>query len=237
MRKCQLKTDTNSPVSAILFDMDGVLINSMPVMRQAFFAALSDVYPDHLFDLNALFFEYRKYLGMGFPQIMQQLGLSSELYQPFRRHSRKLAREVTLYPGIKSLLEKSAEHQLAMGIATGKDDERTRELLRLHDLEHYFRQVYASDTIARPKPAPDMANAFCHDNQLKPEQVLFIGDAWVDIQCGQAAGCQTGLALWGYGLDNRVSRLAPDYQFASPFDVLQQIPIQGKYGAEGDMIC
>lgn len=202
----------------LLFDFDGVLINSMPVMRRAFFAALDDVYgadqPDH----DALFARYRQYLGMGFPEIMRQLGLSQDMYQPFRRHSRRLAHRVRLYDGVPDLLGWARQQGLPMGIATGKDHERTLELLGQLGIRDFFGSVYASDTVSAPKPAPEMALRFAHDTGLSPAAILMLGDAEADIRCGQAAQCQTAAVSWGFGDARALRALHPTHVFTSPQD-------------------
>lgn len=210
-------------LQALLFDLDGVLINSLPVMERAFRAALDEVYGDHSFDRDALFTEYRKYLGMGFPEIMRQLDLSQDMFQPFRRFSRQWAENVTLYDGALDLLCWGQQQGLPMGIATGKDMERTLELLEQLGIRQFFDSVYASDTVDAPKPAPEMALLFADSSGLPPANILLLGDAEADIRCGQAAGCMTAAVSWGYGNAERLAALHPTYVFATPADACEKL--------------
>lgn len=207
----------------LLFDFDGVLINSLPVMKRAFSAALDEVYADSRPDHDALFVEYRKYLGMGFPEIMRQLGLSQDMYQPFRRCSRLLASQVQLYDGALDLLLWGRRQGLRMGIATGKDLERTLELLEQLGIRDFFGSVYASDNVGAPKPAPEMALRFAADNDLPPEGIILLGDAEADIRCGQAARCRTAAVSWGYGDAGTLRALHPTYVFDTPQDARAQL--------------
>jgi 3-amino-5-hydroxybenzoic acid synthesis related protein len=217
--------DPNSPmrVKALLFDFDGVLINSLPVMKLAFSAALQEVYCDAPIRHDELFEEYKKYLGMGFQQIMRNLGLSHAMYEPFRKHSRVLAPYVRMYDGIAELLDWARANGLRMGIATGKDHERTLELLERLAIADYFCSVYASDSVDAPKPAPEMALRFAQDNDLATSEFILIGDAAADIRCGQAAGCRTAAAVWGYTDRVTLRSLGPSYLFESPQDVSNQL--------------
>ncbi len=210
-------------LKALLFDFDGVLINSLPVMKRAFFAALQEVYPNRTMPHEALFAEYQDYLGMGFPQIMRNLGLSHDMFEPFRKHSRKLAHNVQLYDGAIDLLSWARGKGLLMGIATGKDYERTIELLEQLHIRDYFCAVYASDRVGAPKPAPEMAQRFARDNQLAMSDFILIGDASADIRCGQAAGCRTAAAAWGYTARSTLCALGPTYVFDSPADAQEQL--------------
>ncbi len=213
----------NISPQAILFDFDGVLINSLPVMKLSFAAALRETYPAKRFNVDALFEEYCQYLGMGFTEIMAQMNLSSDMSGPFRRHSRYLARYVTLFDGAIELLEWCRDVGLTLGIATGKDLERTLELLQLLGIEGFFTHVYASDSVENPKPAPDMAELYAEAVGATPQEILLVGDAAADILCGQAAGCTTVAALWGYTPRETLIALAPDFLFESPEDAVAQI--------------
>jgi len=209
--------------TALLFDFDGVLINSLPVMQLAFSAALQEVYPRQRMHHTALFAEYQKYLGMGFPEIMKRLELSQDMFQPFRRHSRILAPYVRLYDGAVNLLQWGRDNRLPMGIATGKDLERTLELLTQLGIRDFFCSVFASDSVSAPKPAPEMAVRFAAENGLQIESVVLIGDAAADIRCGQAAGCMTAAVAWGYTDKQSLLALGPTLMFETPQDAQQQL--------------
>lgn len=187
------------PIKALLFDLDGVIINSLPVMRLALEAALREVYPRRELDFDAIFSEYQLHLGKGFKQIMGELNLSEATYEPFRKHSSYLAPYINLVPGIINVLNWCKHEKLIMGIATGKDFQRTRYLLTQHHIIGYFQDIFSADTVTHGKPAPEMAVRFMENNDLSPEQVIMIGDAEADIQCGNSAGCLTIYADWGYG--------------------------------------
>ena len=209
--------------AALLFDFDGVLINSLPVMQLAFSAALQEVYPGKRMSHTALFTAYREHLGMGFPQIMRNLDLSPDMFAPFRRHSRILAPYVRLYDDAIDLLDWARAQGLIMGIATGKDHERTIELLQQLGIRDYFASVYCSDNVPAPKPAPDMARCFATDNDLDMGRVLLVGDAAADIRCGQAAGCPTAAAAWGYTDRETLTALRPTFVFDTPQDAQSQL--------------
>jgi 3-amino-5-hydroxybenzoic acid synthesis related protein len=172
-----------------------------------------------------LFKEYQKYLGMGFPEIMRNLDLSEEMFAPFRKHSRILAPYVRLYDGVVDLLEWARTQGLVMGIATGKDYERTIELLEQLEIRDYFVSVFSSDNVPAPKPAPDMAQRFAAENALALDRIVLIGDAAADIQCGRAAGCPTAAAAWGYTDKQALMALRPTFLFETPQDAQDQIGV------------
>jgi 3-amino-5-hydroxybenzoic acid synthesis related protein len=210
-------------IKAVLFDLDGVLINSLAVMKMALQASIQSIYPKMDNDFEKIFESYCLHLGKGFPEIMQNLNLSEKLHEPFKRHSRYLTPYVYLYPDIKKLLDYLKDNQFVLAIATGKDYDRSNEILNSLGIGHYFSQVYASDRFKNAKPAPDMALQFFQDYSLKRTEVLFVGDAPADINCGKSAGCGSAAALWGYGQKTKLQECEPDYWFDSPLMLLQQL--------------
>lgn len=205
---------------AVLFDFDGVLINSMNVMRLAFEASHRDVYGEQDCDFDQLFTVYRRHLGKGFPEIMRALGLSVALHPHFQEHSRYLARYVHLYGGVTTLLDSLSSTGWTMGIATGKDHARTCELLDHLQLRHHFRVVLGCDSVASPKPAPDMVEAFVAQTGVVPEQLVLVGDAPADLECARRARCRSVAALWGFTSAELLRNEQPEFMAESPAQLL-----------------
>lgn len=202
---------------AVIFDLDGTLIDSKEVMCVAYLAAHAEI-----FGLEAEpppFSDYCKYLGQGFPYIMRQLGLPLQMEPVFVRESARNIHRVSLFPGISALLDELARRGIPMAIATGKSHERAIQLLDHLQIQSYFAAVLGYDDVPHPKPAPDMVLAIVDQLSLNPERTLFVGDAIADIDCGRAAGVITALACW-----DQPSREAlaggSDLQLCRPVDLL-----------------
>lgn len=85
---------------AVVFDLDGVIVDSFAVMSEAFTVA----YAEAVGDGPPPFEEYRRHLGRYFPDIMRIMGLPLEMEEPFVRESYRLADRVTVFDGIVELL-------------------------------------------------------------------------------------------------------------------------------------
>lgn len=104
------------PIRAVVFDLDGVIVDSSAVMREAFSIAYAEVVGDG----PAPFEEYNRHMGRYFPDIMRLMGLPLEMEEPFVRESYRMAHLVPLFPGVRETLEELHTRGIRMAIATGK---------------------------------------------------------------------------------------------------------------------
>jgi AHBA synthesis associated protein len=137
---------------AVIFDLDGVVVDSHAVMRKAFRVAYAEVVGPG----EAPFAEYERHQGRYFTDIMRLMGLPEDMQEPFVRESYRLEHEVEVYPGMRSLLDRLSSGGCGLAIATGKAGARARSLLKTLGLISPFRHVIGSDEVARSKPEPDI---------------------------------------------------------------------------------
>jgi len=208
---------------AILFDLDGVIIDSMPAMRDAFKTAYRDVVDASPDDeaLEPLFQQYCKYLGYAFTEIMDRMSLPHSMYEPFVRHSAEFKHRVRVNEGMPSLLKNLHTEGMKLTVATGKDGYRARDLLDLLDLSQYLDIVTGSDEVKHGKPAPDMLLMQMDALRVLPHEAIIVGDSPADIQAGKAAGVTTVGVLWGYGKEHELSNA--DHLFEHPSQLLELV--------------
>jgi len=209
------------PVSAVIFDLDGTLIDSKDVMRGAYFQAYQEIVGD---DDAPPFDEYCRHLGRSFPEIMRRMGLPAAMHAVFVRESISNMHKIRLFDGVAAMLGELARRQVPLAIATGKDYARTCSILACLGLDQHFRMVVGSDNVSQPKPAPEMALTIAGKLGLDCASTLFVGDAIADLQCGQRAGMQTALAMWDCpSLDTL--RHPADFRFDSPDQILSTLRV------------
>lgn len=205
----------------VIFDLDGVLVNSLPVMRLAFEAALREVVdPDiNTATVEKLFGHYRQHLGKGFLNIMEEINLPQTLFVPFRHHSLYLQHYVYLYPKVRSLIA-GLQQYCQLSIVTGKDTARTLSLLKQLKIESYFDEVTGTDGKIAGKPAPDL---LLHQMQVLKQSannVIMIGDSVSDILAAQNADVTSCAALWGYTDSDQMKNKNPDYLASEPYELI-----------------
>jgi AHBA synthesis associated protein len=204
------------PLAAVILDLDGVLVDSLPVMREAFLVAYAEVVGDG----QAPFDDYCQHLGRYFPDICEIMGLPLAMEAPFVRESYRLAHRVPLYPGIRELLQALADLDLRLAVATGKTGARARSLLAGLGVLPLFEQVTGSDEVNRPKPAPDIVLRTLDVLGVEPGEAMMIGDAVIDLVSAQSAGVAAVAALWGQTDERALLAARPDAVLREPAEVL-----------------
>lgn len=212
-------TDRRPPLG-VIFDLDGVLVNSFEVMRQAFTIAYAEVVGAG----EAPFAEYNRHLGRYFPDIMRIMGLPLEMEEPFVRESYRLADQVPVFDGVPELLRTLRKRGLRLAVATGKSGPRARSLLDLLGLLPEFEHVIGSDEVTNPKPAPDIVWHALDRLGLGPADAMMVGDAVTDLASAKAAGTFAVAALWGETDEGELLRAGPDAVLREPADLLDLCP-------------
>jgi N-acetyl-D-muramate 6-phosphate phosphatase len=187
-------------VRAMLFDLDGTLLDTAPDMV----GALNELRAEH--DLAALPFESirpsvshgsTRLVYLGFP------GIDAERCAVLQRrfleiYRARLSAETRLFAGMDEVLRALEERGLPAGIVTNKPARLTDALLEELGLRRRFACVVSGDTLSERKPH---AMPMLHAAELAgvvPEDCIYVGDAERDVQAAHAAGMRALVATYGY---------------------------------------
>ncbi len=186
------------PLRALLFDLDGTLLDTSGDMGQALNRLLQE---EGLPGLPAE--QIRPQVSNG-ANALVKLGFG-ELPADAHEHLRArfldlyladIARHTQPFPGIEDLLERCLKQGIAWGIATNKPWRYTEPLM-----SHFNFAQSAAVTLcpehAKPKPDPTMLLLACEQIGCAPADVIYLGDHQRDVECGKRAGMTT-IAV-GYG--------------------------------------
>ncbi|MCR6488770.1 HAD-IA family hydrolase [Amycolatopsis sp. OK19-0408] len=206
--------------NVVVFDLDGVLVDSHEVMGRAFDAAYAEVVGPG----PAPFAEYQRYQGLYFPEIMRRMGLPLAMEEPFVRESYRLADQVPVVPGVRELLSTLRERGFRLAVATGKAGPRARSLLTTLDLIQHFDHVIGSDEVAHAKPAPDIVLRALSLLDAEPDAAVMIGDAPADIRSARGAGVTAIAATWATVDEADLMSASPDLVIRSPHELLAVCP-------------
>lgn len=186
---------------AIIFDLDGTLIDSVPDIHASVNRAFAP-YGTAPFSRA----EIQRFVGRGAPNLIQRASEARGLPTAGPDHDRLLAEFLaiyegaqaltTLYPGVETALETLHHHGLRLGICTNKPLAPTRAVLAHFGLDRFFPVVIGGDSLAvkKPDPAP-LLKAMV---RLGGGPVIFVGDSEVDAETAKNAEATFLLYTEGY---------------------------------------
>jgi len=209
-------------LKTVVFDLDGVLIDSEPLMRFAFEASYRQVIGDGPVPIEA----YLEHIGESFPKIMDHLGLPLDLWKPYRELCQTHIDRIALFPETREMLSwAKTSLNLKLAVLTGKDQARTLQILNHFDLAQFFNAVVASDQLQHPKPDPEGLFHILEQLDCSADEAAMVGDAVSDVFCAQGAGVTSIGVLWGIKPERLRQLCHPDY-VALDWDALFQIMIK-----------
>ncbi|MGW7170084.1 HAD family hydrolase [Streptomyces sp. NPDC054884] len=186
-------TAGDSTQRALLLDLDGVLLDTRPVMQEAW----RKVQEVHCITLP--FHDYERHLGREFGDIMQRLGVTDieavrRTYETESAVAAHLAQEFT---GVVEVLHAFAAADWRLGVVTSKHVDRAAPLLS--HLGCPFATIRTPAGAGRAKPAPDPILLALVDLGVDPAAAVYVGDMAVDQESAARAGVTYVHAAWGYG--------------------------------------
>lgn len=191
---------------ALLFDMDGVLVDSRRNMELSW-SSVRDKFPH-----APPFEDYFAHIGKSFPDILTSIGMSEErgtIESTYKTASIMNMREVKFFDGIDEMLEEISRRGILMGVVTSKDSYRTEKIL--NGRMKMFSSIQCPNGRMRGKPAPDYLLVAMAQIGVDPKDAAYVGDMAVDMEAAERAGCWYGHAGWGYGVGVVVEPLYPTF--------------------------
>lgn len=214
---------------AVLFDLDGTLVDTAPDLAGAVNAVLTGRgLPAH--PLAAV----RRMIGRGGWELMRSaLGLEADprhdaavdaAYAEFREHYiARLDRESLPYPGVLEALQALRERATRLACVTNKPGHFAEPLLESTGLADYLDIIVSGDTLAvmKPDPAP-LLHAAEHCGAA-PERTVMVGDSIFDIEAARAAGMRSIWLSYGYCHGQDIDAAAPDLRLHRFADILEHL--------------
>lgn len=185
---------------AVLFDLDGTLIDTAPDMV----AVLAELQKDNGFE-PLPYATARANVSNGAMGLIRLAFSMLDDAERNRLHKDYLERYEaavcigsTVFPGLSALLDRLDEHARPWGVVTNKPQRMTEPLLEKLGLSGRVACTVSGDTLPERKPHPAPMLHACKMAGVSPGRTIYVGDAARDIEAGRAAGMRTIAAAYGY---------------------------------------
>ncbi len=188
-----------SEVQAVLFDLDGTLLDSaadLYAALQAYCAEVGAAAPPYAVVREVVSRGGRAILRCAFAEddaaLLQRMPRYLDIYAEL------MAQHTRPFDGIEPLLAALEAAELRWGIVTNKPGFLTEELIRRMDWDLRASAVVCGDTLPVKKPDPAPVLLACERAGVAPARCVFVGDDARDVEAGRAAGLYTVAVRWGY---------------------------------------
>lgn len=187
---------------AVLFDLDGTLLNTLDDLRDAVNAALrSQDLPERSLE------EVRNFVGNGIIKLMERAvpegkdhPAFSEIMDVFRAFYGEHCQDKTsVYPGIQEMLRTLKKNHIKTAVVSNKADFAVQELMPVY-FPGLIDTAYGENEAAgiRKKPSPDMVRQALRDLGCETEHTVYVGDSDVDLKTAANAGMDCISVSWGF---------------------------------------
>ncbi|MCO5221001.1 MAG: HAD-IA family hydrolase [Thermomicrobiales bacterium] len=183
--------------STLIFDLDGTLADTLPLIYEAFNDALSPISGEQLSpeEIRGMFGPPDNYIIRELLDAEHHEAAIERYVATYQRRHRDL---VDLFDGMADLLADAQAAGTKLAVVTGKSRSTAIMTLDILGVLGHFQVIYAGDDVERQKPDPmalvlalaDLA----HDD---PASAAMIGDSAADVIAGKSAGVATIGVLWG----------------------------------------
>ena len=199
-----------SEVRALIFDLDGTLIDSKLDLALSVNATLAELGREPL-PHEQIF----SYVGQGAPALIaralgsdaseQDCMLGLEFF--IKYYSAHKLDNTALYPGVRETLD--ALRGMPMAVYTNKPVRVSRNIIQELGVGDHFRFVYGGNSFERKKPDPMGVNSILREFGAAPAQAMIVGDSEVDVQTARNAGTWVCGVTYGFG-SHRLDEFPPD---------------------------
>lgn len=208
----------------IIFDLDGTLVNSLEDISDAMNTVLTSLnYPTHTYDT------YQYFIGSGLRNLVSKALPASNnseeqietCFDCMINEYRKICTLKTKpYEGILELLDNLTSKDIKLAVFSNKADELTKKIAT-EIFPDYFQAAIGLSTEALKKPNPFEAIEISKSWNLKPEEIIFIGDSDIDMQTAKNANMFPVGVSWGYRSEDELIASGAKVVINAPLDLIE----------------
>lgn len=206
-------------IKAVLFDLDGTLINTNELIIESFehtFEILKNEYPNR--DEIISWFGEPLFVTMG--KFFDDVDEAIDVYREFnlKYHDER----ISLYDNTKEVLNALNKKGYKVAIVTSKNKSTAIRALELLGIKDYFDVIVTSDDVQNHKPHKEPVLSACDLLSISSNEALMVGDSIYDIISGRDAGSKTCGVLYSF-MKDEILKMDADYYIEGLMEILDII--------------
>ena len=230
---------STEPVKAILFDIDGTLVNGLSMIV----AGLGDAF-EHYGSHRPSDDEILALIGMPLSEQMTRFGCCPKdeaekekmIQFTIDRYQAHIDMETEYTEAVEALILAS-KSQINIALVTSRNSQELENLKGSFSAWDFVHTTVCSSDVCKPKPHPESALLALSNLNGTIEDSVFIGDSIFDLKCAKSAGIRCGAVLYGAGRKEDLLAEAPDLIFTTPLDLLEWVQniVEQSHAKEEDL--
>jgi len=209
------------PITTLLFDFDGTLLDTNELIIQTFEHVLGGHYPGKYDRIDILSF-----LGPTLHETFDSIEpeKTEQLIEEYRAWNKSMHDELSSeFDGVSETMKLLKAAGMKMAIVSTKRKDMVMRGLGLLDVEGVFDEVIAMDDVTKTKPDPEPILLALERLGVTADEALMIGDNYHDIEGGQNAGVRTAGVAWSAKGEAFLQTFNPDYMLQHISELLQLV--------------
>lgn len=221
-----LQKTISAPIRAVIFDLDGTLLDTLSDIASATNQALKEMgLPTHPEE------KFREFVGSGAAVLMQRAtppGTNetqlATLLAGFEHHYRQQGHATTRpYSGIESMLDSLVSQQCGLAVLSNKPHHFTQQCMAQHFATRPFLSILGQRDTVPKKPDPSGLFEILQTHDWHTDACLYVGDTNIDMQTGRAAGVYTVGVSWGFRSVDELQQAAADVIVHQPSEIAELV--------------
>ena len=213
-------------IKAVIFDLDGTLVNSLEDLANAGNHALATFgFPTHETE------KYKYFVGNGIPKLIWRIlpeenrdektleRVHKEFLEYYSIHWND---KTYVYQGIKELIAALKDKDIKIAVVSNKADGPAKEVIN-NTLPGTFEFVFGQRPEIPVKPDPTLTLMAMSEIGVKPEECIFMGDSGMDVKTGVNCGALPVGVLWGFRKADELLENGAKHLINSPLELLEII--------------
>lgn len=213
--------------TAILFDLDGTLLNTLDDLANS----MNFVLKQHGFTEYPVE-KYKYFVGNGMEKLVRRVLPTAHqdeetvtilLAEFLKKYNECWHDKTKPYPGIVEMLDNLKSLGIKMSVLSNKADQFTRIIIEyFFGVDRFDFVVGAKDNVPK-KPDPTAALEIIRDSNISPSSFLYLGDSGVDMQTANAAGLYALGATWGFRTEDELNTNGAKKLIHNPMEIIELI--------------